>query len=209
MEPQAEYMVDHWHNRAERLPDEGVVYWHILMRDHPEVLNIARDAQQRLADFTGLHMTPIERLHLTALMLGPATHFSENQLQQMIEVAAVRLANTLPITVTTGEVIYHPEAIMLAVEPHQALATMRDALHAAAYAVTGRGDTDARRWVPHITVSYSTADQPVAPIKAALGYQLRRCRFRVSAVSLVVQRGSEKLWDWRIVDTIRLPPGAG
>jgi hypothetical protein len=46
-------MVDHWHNRADPRPSEGIVYWHMLMKDHPSVVDMAHDAQQRLASFPG------------------------------------------------------------------------------------------------------------------------------------------------------------
>jgi len=42
-------MTDRWQNRPEPPPGEGVVSWHMLMRDYPEVVDLARRAQQRLA----------------------------------------------------------------------------------------------------------------------------------------------------------------
>jgi hypothetical protein len=51
-------MTDRWHNRHEPRAGEGTVYWHILMKDHPQVIDLARAAQQRLTQFPGLHMTP-------------------------------------------------------------------------------------------------------------------------------------------------------
>ena len=85
-------MIDRWHDRAEPGPGEGAVYWHMLMKDHPQVVDLARDAQQRLARFPGLHMTPLERLHMTALLAGPADQFSQDQLRQMIKIASAMLA---------------------------------------------------------------------------------------------------------------------
>jgi len=52
-------MTDRWQNRPEPPPGEGVVSWHMLMRDYPRVVDLARQAQQRLAGFDGLHMTPL------------------------------------------------------------------------------------------------------------------------------------------------------
>jgi 2'-5' RNA ligase len=117
-------MTDRWHDRAEPGPGEGDLYRHMLMNDHPQVIDLARDAQQRLAHFPALHMTPLERLHMTTLLAGPADHFSPGQLQQMITIASARLADTAAITVTVGGIIYHPEAIMLAVKPKRALASI-------------------------------------------------------------------------------------
>lgn len=109
----------------------------MLMNDHPPVVDLARNAQQRLAEFPGPHMTPLERLHMTAMIAGPADDFSQDQLQQMVSIASARLADTPAITVTVGGFLYHPEATMLAVKPKRALASIHDAVQAATRAVTG------------------------------------------------------------------------
>ena len=46
----------------------------------------------------------------------------------MIKIASARLAGTPAITVTVGGILYHPEAIMLAVKPKRALASIHDAV---------------------------------------------------------------------------------
>ena len=69
-------MTDRWRNRPEPAPGEGVVSWHMLMRDYPEVVDLARRAQRRLAGFDGLHMTPLRWLHVTTLLAGPAADFA-------------------------------------------------------------------------------------------------------------------------------------
>lgn len=200
-------MTDRWQDRAEPGPDEGAVYWHVLMNDHPQVADLAREVQQRLARFPGLHMTPLERLHMTALLAGPADRFSPDQLQEMIKIASAMLADTPAITVTIGGILYHPEAIMLAVRPKRALASVHDAVQTATRAVTGGHDPDGDppRWIPHITVCYSTAEQAMAPIIAALGPDQRECQIQVSTISLVVQHGPERLWDWRTIGAVHLP----
>ena len=76
-------MTDRWQDRPEPAPGEGVVSWHLLMRDYPEVVDLARRAQQRLAGFDGLHMTPLHWLHMTTLLAGPAADFSPDKLRQM------------------------------------------------------------------------------------------------------------------------------
>lgn len=100
-------------------------------------------------------MTPLERLHMTALLAGPSDQFSHDQLQQMITIASAMLADTPAITVTIGGIVYHPEAIMLDVKPKRALASVHDAVQAATRAVTGQDPDRAQRWIPHITVCYS------------------------------------------------------
>jgi hypothetical protein len=102
--------------------------------------------------------------------------------------------------------VYHPEAIMLDVKPKRVLASIHDAVRAATMTVIGRHDTDGTppRWIPHITICYSTAEQAMAPIVAALGPQPRQCQIRISTVSLVIQHGPERLWDWQTVGAVHL-----
>lgn len=199
--------IDRWRNRAEPGPGEGAVYWHILMNDHPEVADLAREVQQRIARFPGLHMTPLERLHMTTLAAGPANQFSRDQLREIIKMAAGTLAATPAITVTVGGIVCYPDAIILEVKPTQALQAVRDAVQAATGSVTGGHNLGgiSPRWLPHVTVCYSTAEQAMAPIMAAIGTRQRQCRIQVATVSLVIQYGPERLWDWRTVGAVHFP----
>ena len=205
-----EQMTDRWQNRPEPGPGEGTVYWHLLMRDHPEVADLARQARQRLAGFSGLHFTPLEWLHMTTFVTGPADQFSAGQLQQMIQTAGQLLADTPPITVTLGRVGYHPEAIVLTVTPTEALTAIHDAARIATAQAYGTSDQDGAQqdWTPHVTICYSTSIQPAAPIIDALGLQLPSREIQISALSLVIQRGPERDWNWTTIDTIRLPAPA-
>jgi hypothetical protein len=60
-----------------------------------------------------------------------------------------------------------------------------------------------------MTVSYSTADQPAGPIIAALGTSIRSRHLQIRSVSLVIQWGPERLWDWEPVDMIKLGAATG
>jgi hypothetical protein len=42
-----------------------------------------------------------------------------------------------------------------------------------------------------------TGTQPMAPIVAALGREVPRCDITVRALSLVIQWGPERLWNWQ------------
>jgi 2'-5' RNA ligase len=199
-------MANRWQHRAEPAPDEGTVYWHVLMRDYPQAVELTRQAQRKLAPFGGLHMTPLEWLHITTMVAGPAADLASDQLDQMARTAAGLLADLPPVQVKLGRVLYHPEAITLAVTPRRALSPLREAARAATRQVMNGQilPSAPSAWTPHVTICYSTSDQPAQPIIAALGRQLPECSIQISALSLVVQRGPERHWDWRTVNTIRL-----
>ena len=102
---------------------------------------------------------------------------------------------------------------MLGFTPEGALDPIHRAVRQATLAVTGRTGSvtgPAARWTPHMTISYSTGIQPMAPIAVALGREVPRCDITVRAVSLVIQWGPERLWNWQPVGTASLgTPEAG
>jgi 2'-5' RNA ligase len=198
---------DRWSSRAELDSSKGAIYWHMLFRDYPAVRATARAAQARLAPFRDLHMTPEEWLHATALVVGTTEDIASGDLDRMLAEARQRLSGIQPISVTVSRVLYHPEAIMLGFTPEGALDPIHHAVRQATRTVTGRtgGTTGpAGRWTPHITISYSTGRQPMAPIVGALGREVPRCDITVRAVSLVIQWGPERHWNWQPVGTAHL-----
>ena len=55
---------------------------------------------------------------------------------------------------------------------------------------------------------YSTAEQPAQPIITALGKELRARQIDIDAMSLVIQDGPERAWNWTTVGTTRLHAAA-
>ncbi|MCW2941248.1 MAG: hypothetical protein JWN00_4233 [Actinomycetia bacterium] len=196
-------MVDRWADRSEPGPGQGLLYWHMLLHDQPQVQALAKLGQDRLAAFPGLHLVPSKWLHITTLIAGTTDEITAEEADRMVAVAERLLAQTPPIKVIFGRVLYHPQAIMLGVQPAEILSPLLDVVQTATRGATGRdGTIDHRPWTPHATLAYSTRAQPAAPIIAALGRELPGCEVSINSVSLVVQEGPERLWDWRPIATI-------
>jgi 2'-5' RNA ligase len=175
----------------------------VLARAHarlPASGELASQARQRLAPLTGLHMT--------TPVAGPAEHFTNQQIQQMAAVASEHLAKVPPITVSLSKILYHPKAIMLAVTPVGDLAPIRAAALAATKSVASVETDEESRWTPHVTVCYSTAEQPAHPVITALGKELPARQLDIDAMSLVIQDGPERAWNWTTVGAIRLHAAA-
>jgi hypothetical protein len=127
-------MIDRWEDRAEPVPGEGLIYWHMLVGTNPDVVALAQEARRKLARFSGLHFTPCAWLHMTALIAGDASEITGQQIRQMASVASRLLADVPPPTVTVGKILYHPEAIMLASQPADALLPVLEAVREATQA---------------------------------------------------------------------------
>lgn len=198
-------MIDRWQSRAEPAPGEGLIYWHVLVGHDPAVLALAAEARRRLARFPSLHMTPPAWLHMTVLIAGAAHQVSADQIEEMAAMASRQLANIPPVTMTLGKILYHPEAIMLAARPADVLLPVLKAAQEATRKVTGSDGWSGGKlpWTPHVTLAYSTAQQPAQPIISALGGSLPERQVQLREVSLVNQRGPERDWDWNVEATIR------
>jgi 2'-5' RNA ligase len=209
--PLPDRMRSRWLGREEPGAGQGDVYWHVLVRRHPELSARLLQAQSALAGFTGLHLTPPDCLHLTVLKAGSTREVSRAEMAAMVGAARRRLDHAAPIRVSFERVLFHPEAIAVLARPAGALLPMLEAAVAATREVTGRavqiGDDGSGQWVPHVTIAYSTADQPAAPIISVLGRRIAETPVVVDSMQLVVQWGPERRWDWELVGSVRLSGG--
>lgn len=210
MSPLPQRMSNRWARREMLPPGKGRLYWHVLFQDHPEVSALLQEAHTRLAGIPNLDLTPQAFIHLTVLIAGYSHEITEDQIIAMANEAAILLAQTPPVTVTIGRVLYHPEAIALEARPAERLLPVLDAARSATRTSTGREGVLAHdAWIPHITIAYSTADGPAGPIIEVLGRGLPNREITISSVSLVVQDGPENTWDWRPVAEVPLGTAMG
>jgi hypothetical protein len=104
-------MADRWQGRAEPSPGQGMLYWHILLGDSPQVKALASIAQDRLARFSGLHFTPKRWLHVTTFAVGFIEEFTETDISNMVARAQSLLSDIPPAKVTLGKILYHPKPL--------------------------------------------------------------------------------------------------
>lgn len=207
MSPLPMRMRDRWLGRSECAVGSGKIYWHILMHSYPEARAAAMDARRTLSGFNGFHMTPLKWLHISTLVAGSTDEVNRGQMLAMVSEARRLLGNVAPISVALGKVFYHPEAIALRVEPVEALMPMFSAAQSATLQSLGHvgdgGDIHSS-WMPHMTVSYSTSDQPAQPIISALGRSVGERQILIDSLTLVIQWGPERSWEWERVGTVYL-----
>ncbi len=204
MSPLPTQMANHWWQRPGRLPGRELYHWHILFHDQPKVHELVKVAQERLTGQSGLDLIEMRWLHLTTYIVGFADEVPNDAIAEMVDSARRRLSKIDPIPIRLGRVGYHPQAITLIVEPLRALDPILDAVRDATHEIGCEGHTDTDPWLPHISVAYSHASGPAAPIIEALGLQLSSVDIAIESVSLVAQQQVERSWQWRPVAEIRL-----
>lgn len=182
------------------------MYWHVLLGAEAEMRATVHTAQQQLAHLPGLHFTPLDRLHITIAAIGSEDDLTPGDIGALAVAAETHLAGLVPIAAWVQDVLYHPEAVVLHVRSGGALCSLRDGVVAATREVLGDRATepDTDRWVPHVTIAYSTKKQPADHIIGSLGHAVREYKFRIEVVSLVAQYGAERMWKWQSVTEVRL-----
>lgn len=198
-------MRDRWANRPEPAAGTGSVYWHVLLGGDSAVQAAAEDVRDAVRGFPGLHLTPPEWLHMTLFPVGSTNDIGIERLANVAMEVQDALGGFQPVEASVGRVLYHPEAIMLAVEPKPRLCELRErARTATAAALPALRLEPSEYWIPHVTVAYSTTGQPAGPIIDGLGTSVSDRLFTIAALSLVVQWGPERSWDWKIQESIPL-----
>jgi 2'-5' RNA ligase len=202
-----ERLADHWWQRPGRRPGRLQYHWHILFHDQPSVHELAAAAQRKLAGLAGLDLVPMHWLHLTTFGLGFADEVRREAVDTMVATATQLLAETEPITVSLGRVFYHPEAVVLLVEPRDALEPVLSAVQIAAREAGCDGHAGTDPWRPHISIAYSNGSGPAAPVIEALGLRVPPTEITIRSVSLVAQAQVGHSWQWQPVAEVRLGPG--
>lgn len=209
MSPLPTHMRDRWASRPEPTSGQGTVYWHALLHQYAGAREAANSVQCVLRDLPGFHVTPKAWLHMTLFAAGSTEELgAPGHLAEMTTTVRAAAKYTHPIDLRVGRVLYHPEAIMLAVEPAEPLRRLREVvLDASAVTVKDLTTAPSSTWTPHMTVAYSTAGQAAAPIIAALGTSVPTKRFVLDTLSLVVQWGPERRWNWEVAGIVKLGEG--
>lgn len=205
MSPMPVQFADRWGSQRTGPTYEDAVCWHILLGTDPGAQAAAGEAQRRLARFGGFHLTPERWLHVTVMLAGTVGDITPARRARMLDIARKALSGIPPVTVTLERVFYSPEGIVLGATPAAALSPLLDAARAATEETTGGpGHAGVSGWVPHLTIGYSTGQQPAGPVIAALGKRLTPREVTVRSLSLVVQNGPEDLWDWTVEGSAEL-----
>jgi 2'-5' RNA ligase len=197
--PLPERLSSHWWQRPGRRPGREQYHWHLLFHDQPAVRELAAAAQERLAGIAGLDAVPLPWLHLTTYLAGFVDEVPAERVEAMVAGARRLLAGVAPVPVRLGLVHYHPEAVVLIVEPWGALDPVLDAIREAAALAGCEGHTDTDPWVPHVSVAYSSTSAPAAPVIEALGTRLPEVEVTLGSASLVAQTQVGHSWQWRPV----------
>jgi len=203
-----ELIRDHWWWRPGMRPGRRMLLWHLLVDDQPQVRELAGRFRERLAGLSGLDPVPDEWLHITTQIVGFADEIPRHEVTAMLTAVTQSLGKLPPITVRIGRVYVYLEGVAMGITPERALDPVREAIREGiAQTITTHhmDDLDDRPvWTPHVSVAYSNADGPTAPILKALADPPEPCEFTVRRAHLVEQVRDGHLYRWEPVAAVPL-----
>ncbi len=163
--PQPDRIRDHWWWRPGWRVGRRFYTWHITFEGQHDLHWLVRAYQARL-DMPELDLVPLDGLHLTMQGVGFTDEVSQQDLQKLVMAAGTRCALLAPFTLTLGPARVRPEGVNLPVTPEAPVRQLRMAIREAIAEVWGqeRVPESAEGFTPHVTLAYSNADGPAAPL---------------------------------------------
>ncbi|GAA2279349.1 hypothetical protein GCM10010402_40020 [Actinomadura luteofluorescens] len=205
MDSMTERMTDHWWWLPGMRPGRRMLLWHLLPHGQEEVLDLVRRYQDKLAGVGGLDLVPAEWLHMTTQIVGFEDEIPSGRVEALVAGAGRRLAALAPIEVEVGRLWVHSEGVALGIRPERGLDPVRRAMRQAAAETVGVHSLDGDPgWTPHVSVAYSNADGPAAPIVKALDQAPGPVPLRVGAAHLVAQVRDGHLYRWEPLAEVAL-----
>lgn len=190
-------MRDHWWWRPGWRPGRRMYTWHFTFNGQTALHDLVTAYQERLTGLDGLDPIPLEWLHLTTQGLGFVDETTQEDVAAVVEDARRRLVDVPPVMLEIGPATIDPEVIRLKVHPVEELLPVRRALREAIAAVRGPDMVmEPEQWHPHVSVAYSNAEGPMAPLADTIADELPPARVRISEVHLIRLGRDEHQYTW-------------
>lgn len=200
-------MADHWWWRPGWKQGRRFYTWHMTFDDAPDVHRIAEQYRQGLKGVAGLDLVPDRWLHLTMQGLGFVDEVSEDDVQAIVAAATTRLIAIPVFELKLDRPQITPEAIRWEGAPAAPAAAVRSAIREAIGEVWEQVPESADGFAPHVTIAYSNATGPTAPVAAALdAVDAAPALAQIRSAELIVLGRDRRMYEWETYATVPLSP---
>ncbi|WP_206184752.1 2'-5' RNA ligase family protein [Thermoactinospora rubra] len=190
-------MANHWWWRPGWKSGRRFYTWHITFQNAPDVHRIAQAYREGLAGVPGLDLVPDRWLHLTMQGLGFVDEVAEEDARAIVEAASRRLGNILAFELKFERPGITPEAIRWEVTPAEPPAAVRRAIRQAIAEVWPSVPEPEEGFAPHVTIAYSSAEGPSAPVAAALAsVETAPAAAQIDSAELIVLGRDRQMYEW-------------
>ncbi|TDC66079.1 2'-5' RNA ligase family protein [Micromonospora sp. KC207] len=161
-------LTEHWYWRPGWHAGRHFYTWHLTFQDQPALHHLVTDLQQQLTLRPGLDLVPLDGLHLTTQGIGFTDEIPDSDIEAIVAETRQRCAALPPLKLSLGPVDPDAEGIGLLVQPWDPVERIRTTIRATIAAVWHTVPEPADGFRPHVTIAYSGAPAPTAPIRAQL-----------------------------------------
>ncbi|WP_306192025.1 2'-5' RNA ligase family protein [Streptomyces sp. MK5] len=199
-------MRNHWWWRPGWSVGRRFYTWHMTFDGQEDVQRLAAEYRTALAPVgDSLTLIPDQWLHLTMQGIGFVGEVKEQDVHAIVDAARPRLAAIPAFEARIGPAVVDPEAILLPVQPDDAVRAVRDAIREAIEGVLGDVPEKADGFRPHVSVAYSAGDGPADSIaKALAGVRVAPAQARISNADLIVIHRDNEMYEWEPFATVPL-----
>ena len=192
-------MRDHWWWRPGWRVGRSFYTWHVTFDDQPAAHQLAADYAPMLKDLPTLDPIPVRWLHLTMQGIGFTDEVDRADVDAIVTAARGRCAELAPFTITLGPARVDSEALTLPVRPAERVARLRAALRTVIADVRGAGNMpeEPDDFRPHVSLAYSNAAGPAAPIAQRLrALQATSAEITIRRATLIDLNRDHKVYQW-------------
>ncbi|MEU3984432.1 2'-5' RNA ligase family protein [Streptomyces sp. NPDC026672] len=201
-------MRNHWWWRPGWSVGRRFYTWHITFEGQHDVHRLAAEYRSALTPLEpALTLIPDQWLHLTMQGINFVEEIAESDIEAVVGAARSRLSAVPAFDVQFGPETIDSEAVLLPARPSEPVRSVRNAIRAAMADVLGAPNVpeQADGFTPHMSVAYSAADGPVAPIVEALAtLDTRSAPAHISAAELIVIHRDNQMYEWQSYATVPL-----
>ncbi|MEU4229605.1 2'-5' RNA ligase family protein [Nonomuraea sp. NPDC026600] len=192
-----QHMADHWWWRPGWSRGRRFYTWHLTFQHAPEVHRIADEYRQGLAKIEGLDLVPDQWLHLTMQGLGFTDEVDEHDVRAIVQAATRRLAAIPEFELKLDRPRITPEAIRWEATPAAPPAAVRSAIREGIAEVWASVPEPEDGFAAHVTIAYSNASGPAAPVAAALAeVNTAQASARIDSAELIVLGRDRQMYEW-------------
>ncbi len=198
MTTQPRSMRNHWWWRPRWGVGRRFYTWHITFQGQHDVHRLAAEYRTVLAPLgPSLTLIPDQWLHLTMQGINFIDEVAESDVRAILEAARAQLAAVPTFDLQLGPEVIDPEAVLLPAHPSEPVQAVRDAVRTAIGDVLGEVPESADGFRPHMSIAYSAADGPTAPISKALAtLDTRPAHARITTAELIVIHRDNFMYQW-------------
>ncbi|MFJ2778192.1 2'-5' RNA ligase family protein [Kitasatospora sp. NPDC087315] len=197
-----EVLKNHW-ERPGWDDERRALYWLLTFPDEADLIGSARFCQEALAGLA-LDPVPSDGLHVTLARVGEAADVSTRMLDSLT--AAVEDAGPRSFEVTAQPLSGSMGAVRFSLGPWRGLVELHQMLTVCGRRAGVPGGRGTSAFRPHLSIAYSSAAQPAAPVvERVRGLRDRPAvPLRIARVDLVELRREDHVYRWDVLRQVVL-----